>query len=249
MHETGADHAVSGQLSGGSKPGRAGNCRIGTVVVVIGAAVTAGVLAGLAIAVPLGAIGVLILQEGLTGGWRPAAAAATGVALVDFGYATVAAAAGTGVTALLAGRARVVQLVGAVVLLAVAARGLITLRRAAGPAPETWPVGGEPRGPDAGRAGAPVGRVLRRFVAMTAVNPLTAIYFVVLAAGLGATVAGWRAGSAFVVGVFVGSWAWQLVLAGIGTFAGARLPRWARTGTSVAGYLIVIGYALRLAVG
>jgi hypothetical protein len=92
-------------------------------------------------------------------------------------------------------------------------------------------------------------RVLRRFVAMTAINPLTAIYFVVLAAGLGHRVTGWRAGSAFVLGVFVGSLGWQLVLAAIGSFAGARMPGWARTGTSVVGYLVVLGYALRLAVG
>ena len=43
----------------------------------------AGALAGLGVALPLGAIGVLIVQEGITGGWRPASAAGTGVALVD----------------------------------------------------------------------------------------------------------------------------------------------------------------------
>jgi arginine exporter protein ArgO len=205
------------------------------------AALTSGLVAGLAVALPLGAIGVLILQEGLRRGWPAAAAAATGVALVDLGYATLAAAAGTGITALLAGHTRVVKLVGAAVLLAVAVHGLGALRRAR---PEP-PAGGEA----AGRPELRTGRILGRFVAMTAINPLTAIYFVVLAAGLGAAVAGWRAGSAFVVGVFAASWAWQLSLAAIGSFAGARLPGWARTATSAAGYLIVMGYAARLAAG
>jgi len=82
---------------------------------------------------------------------------------------------------------------------------------------------------------------------MTAINPLTAVYFVVLAAGLGSTVAGARAGTAFVAGVFTGSWTWQLALAGAGSVAGARLPGWARTATGTIGYLMVIGYAVTLA--
>jgi arginine exporter protein ArgO len=208
-------------------------------------AVLAGVVAGLAVAVPLGAIGVLILQEGLTRGWRFASAAATGVALVDLGYASLATAAGTAVTRALAGHTRNVQLVGAAVLLAVAARGLLALRSPADPVAGEMP-GGQNR---AARAAAGPGVVLRRFVAMTAINPLTAVYFVVLAAGLGSTVAGARAATAFVAGVFAGSWAWQLVLAGLGSLAGARLPGWARTATGAVGYLIVIGYAVALAAG
>src|SRR5690242_20072469 len=100
-------------------------------------AVLAGIVAGLAVALPLGAIGVLILQQGVRGGWRPAAAAAAGVALVDFGYAGLATAAGAGVTRALAGWTRPVQLLGAVVLAAVAARGLLGLRRAGRAA--VWP--------------------------------------------------------------------------------------------------------------
>ena len=93
------------------------------------------------------------------------------------------------------------------------------------------------------------GAVLARFVALTAINPLTAIYFVVLAAGLGRTLQGVAAGTAFVLGVLAASLAWQLVLASIGSLAGTRLPDWARTATGVAGYLTVLGYAVRLAVG
>ena len=89
--------------------------------------------------------------------------------------------------------------------------------------------------------------MLLRFVALTAVNPLTAVYFVVLTAGLGDTVAGASAGTRFALGVFLASWAWQLVLATVGALAGARLPGWARTATGVVGYLVVLGYAVRLA--
>jgi arginine exporter protein ArgO len=195
-------------------------------------ALGAGVLAGLGVALPLGAIGVLIIQEGITGGWRPAAAAGTGVALVDGAYATLAVAAGTAVTRALEGRERAVQIVGAVVLVAVAARGLARLRHHQ----------------DAGGA-LPHGRVLRRFVALTAVNPMTAVYFVVLTAGLGRVVSGGPAGAAFAVGVLLASGAWQLTLAGMAALAGARLPAGLRVATGVAGYLLVLGYAVRLAAG
>jgi arginine exporter protein ArgO len=196
----------------------------------------AGALAGLGVALPLGAIGVLIVQEGINGGWRPAAAAGTGVAIVDGGYAVLAVAAGAAVTGALAGRERAVQLIGAVVLLAVAARGLAGLARGA-------------RTASAPPEAVPHARVLRRFVALTAVNPMTALYFVVLTAGLGSVVRGPAAGAAFALGAFAASWAWQLTLAGAAALAGRRLPPWSRLATGAAGYLLVAGYAVRLALG
>jgi arginine exporter protein ArgO len=198
----------------------------------VAAALGAGTLAGLGVALPLGAIGVLIVQEGITGGWRPAFAAGTGVALVDGAYAALAVVAGAAVTGVLTGRERVVQLVGAVVLVAVAVRGLLALRRppeAGGPVPHS--------------------RVLRRFVGLTAINPTTAIYFVVLTTGLGQVVSGVAAGTAFAVGVLLASCAWQLTLAGAAALAGSRLPPGLRVATSVAGYLLVAGYGVRLALG
>src|SRR3954449_1306521 len=198
----------------------------------VAAAFGAGALAGLGVALPLGAIGVLIVQEGITGGWRPAFAAGTGVALVDGAYAALAVAAGAAVTGVLAGRERAVQLVGAVVLVAVAVHGLLALRRPLQPA-----------------APVPHYRVLRRFVALTAINPTTAVYFVVLTTGLGHVVSGTAAGAAFAVGVLLASCAWQLTLAGAAALAGSRLPRGLRLVTSVAGYALVAGYGVRLALG
>ncbi len=206
-------------------------------------ALLAGALAGLGVALPLGAIGVLLLQEGVAHGWRPAAAGATGVAVVDLAYAAVAVAAGTAIAQALAGHERAVGQVGAVVLLAVAGRGLWGVLRTR----RTGQDSAAPPGP-AGPAPS-AGRVLLRFVALTAINPLTAVYFVVLTAGLGARLAGAEARAGFVAGVFAASLAWQLVLAGAGALAGTRLPAALRTATSVAGYLIVLGYAVRLGSG
>ncbi len=199
-------------------------------------ALGAGALAGLGVALPLGAIGVLVVQEGIRGGWRPACAAGTGVALVDGVYAAVAVVAGAAVTTALSGRERAVQLAGSAVLLVVAVRGLLALR--------TWHAVGAADGPDVPRA-----RVLRRFVALTAVNPMTAVYFVALTAGLGAVVADTTSKVAFVVGALAASLAWQLTLGAVAGIAGARLPAWSRLATGVAGHLLVVGYAVRLAVG
>ncbi len=212
------------------------------------AALAAGAAAGLGVALPLGAIGVLLLHEGLTRGWRTAAAGATGVALVDLGYVSAALAAGAALNRALGGHARAIQLAGAGVLLAVAARGLAGLFRSR---PATAADVGSPGDPrlDAPGPGPSAPRVLARFLALTAINPLTAVYFVVLTTGLGATVHGRAAATAFAAGVFLASWAWQLLLAGAGALAGARLPGWARPVTGAAGYLVVIGYAVRLAAG
>jgi arginine exporter protein ArgO len=196
-------------------------------------ALLAGVIAGLGVAMPLGAIGVLLVQEGIMRGWRPAAAGASGVALVDLGYATAAVLAGALVSEAMAGHERPVRLVGAAVLLLLAARGLLVLRRPAADLGEVLAV--------------PSSHVLGRFVALTAINPMTAVYFVVLTAGLGDRVSGAERGAAFVLGVFAASLTWQLVLAAAGSLAGRRLPSWARTATSVAGYVLVVGYAVRLA--
>ena len=51
----------------------------------------AGLLAGWGVAIPLGAIGVMVVDIGMRAGLRPAAAAAAGVATADFLYAAVAA--------------------------------------------------------------------------------------------------------------------------------------------------------------
>jgi arginine exporter protein ArgO len=200
-----------------------------------------GVAAGLGIALPLGAIGVLIVREAVERGLRPAVAAAAAVALVDFGYAVLAVALGQRLAEQLAGYERVIQLVGAIALAAVVVVGLRSLwRTSRGPVPGA---------PDEPVPGAPSTRVFVRFLVLTAVNPMTAVYFVALTAGLSDRVTGGGAGLAFAVGVLVGSLSWQLVLAFGGALAGGRMTSGIRIGVSLVGYAIVAGYAVRLATG
>ena len=206
---------------------------IDTVVTPLGA----GALAGLGVAMPLGAIGVLVVQEGITGGWRPAAAAGTGVAVVDGLYATVAVAAGAAVTGALTGRERWVQLAGAVVLVAVVVRGLL---------------GSGPRGADAvrdapGGAGRPGAAQVRRADRREPDDGglLRRAHRRAWGTWSRARRRPRRSPSAR-------SWPrgrWQLSLAGAAALAGPRLPPWLRLATSLAGYLLVAGYAVRLALG
>lgn len=218
-----------------------------------------GVAAGLGVALPLGAVGVLLLQEALTRGWSTASAAATGVALVDGGYAVLAVSAGAAVTAALTGHERAVRLVGAAVLAGLAVHGALGLRRSVSRSPGRRPDEGSETAPDGVpgtvRDGVPGRReraaVLVRFVLLTAANPTTAVYFTVLAAGLTASttldLADRGRATAFVLGILLGSWAWQLVLAAAGTVAGRRLPHRARWLVGAAGHAVVLGYAVLLA--
>src|SRR5829696_3311597 len=94
----------------------------------------AGLLAGWGVAIPLGAIGVMIVDLGMRGGLRPAAAAAAGAA----------------VAGALAEHERALRLVAAAVLVAVAAIGLRMALRAPG----------DESGPAAVAAAAPGGRAV-----------------------------------------------------------------------------------------
>jgi threonine/homoserine/homoserine lactone efflux protein len=219
----------------------------------VSGAAAAGVVAGAAVALPLGAIGVLLVQEAVTVGRRTASAGAVGVGLVDTAYSAVALLAGSSVSGVLAGYERAVQLTGALLLTVVAVIGLLGVRQAirangtTGSTGSTGTTGTAEIGTDSKPVRPSARRVLARFVTLTAVNPLTAIYFVALAAGSGDTVRGFERGAAFVVGVCVASLTWQLTLVMAGSLAGARLGDRARTVTGLVGYLVVLGYAARMA--
>ncbi len=196
-----------------------------------------GALAGLGIAMPLGAIATLLLRTGITSGARVAGAGALGVAMVDVAYASLAVLAGAGVTAVIGGHERPVRLVGAAVLAAIALGGLWRASRSR-----------TSDGAPTAAVGAGAAATFARFAGLTVLNPVTAIYFAVLIAGFGA-----RLGSglghriAFVVGVGLTSAGWQLGLAAVGGVLGKGVSGRTRKGIGVAGDVVVLALAVALA--
>jgi threonine/homoserine/homoserine lactone efflux protein len=213
------------------------------------ASMATGVVAGLGVALPLGPVGVLLLQEGITSGRRAGLAAATGVAAVDGVYAVLASVFGGALAGQLTGHEHTVRLVAAVVLGAVAVHGLAGVvaksRRAArgewgaeGTAADGTPLTVRGRRP---------GSSFVRFAALTAVNPLTVVYFVTVTTALGAA-AGAAGIAVFALGVLVASWSWQAVLALTGTGAGRLLLGRGRAALPAVANTLVLVLAVGLAV-
>jgi threonine/homoserine/homoserine lactone efflux protein len=195
--------------------------------------IVAGLLAGWGVAIPLGAIGVMVVDAGMRGGLRPAAAAAAGVATADLLYAALAASAGAAVAGALEPHEHELRLGAAAVLAIVAVLGLRALRRR--PAADAAPA-------------ASGGRLYLRFLALTSINPLTVAYFAALIAGLPAVAsAPAEAKAAFVLAAGTASLSWQLALAATGATLHRRLPPSARVYTALAGNALVLGLAAHMA--
>ncbi|WP_338676438.1 LysE family transporter [Streptomyces sp. SCSIO 30461] len=196
----------------------------------------AGAAAGIGVAMPVGAMGVLLVQESLRDR-RNAVAAAAAVAVVDFAYAAVATAIGPLVASALTEVEAWVRLVSAAVLMGIAVRGLWASRHTADD--------GSPAaaGSDAGSGAA---RTFVRFAALTLVNPTTALYFTALTTAQGAELGNGAAGAVFATGVFVASLAWQQLLVAVSGIAGARIGARARAWTFRVGFGLVAVYAVRL---
>ncbi len=207
----------------------------------------AGAAAGLGIAIPVGAIAILIVETGLRRGFRLAAAAGAGAASVDGLYALVAAAFGAALAAVLAPWERPLRVVAVVALAAIALRGLLGLRALSRPADAV----GAPIRPDveaAERGGSAV-RTYGAFVAITLLNPLTVTYFAALVLGLGSTGAGPAEKAAFVAGAFLSSLAWQTLLAVVGAFLHRRLSPQLRAGVVLLGNAIILAFAIAIGAG
>ena len=197
----------------------------------------AGVLAGLAVAMPIGAIGSYLVGLAARERFAVAAGAALGIASVDGGYAVVAALGGAGLSAFVGRIAGVLTVVAAVVLVVMAARTLqLAIRRYRS---------GVAAAVGAGRL-TPL-RAYLTLIAMTAVNPATVITFAAVV--LGRTAAGdavsWWTIGLFAVGAFAASAGWQLLLAGGGSLLGRMISgRRGQLGIGVASALVMLGLAV-----
>lgn len=196
-----------------------------------------GVIAGYGIAIPVGAIAILIVDMGLRRGFPSAFMAGAGAATADFIYALLAVIAGATLAAALAPYAVPLQIASALVLLALGGFGLW----------QAWQIDSTQETTADPGANQAIGRIYLRFLGLTLLNPLTIAYF-------GALILGRDAGTTvtaldrllFVFGAALASLSWQTLLAGLGSLANQRLsPRFQRL-TSITGNLIVIALGLRI---
>ena len=198
-----------------------------------------GLLAGYGIAIPVGAVSILIVTTGMVSGFRTGFAAGAGAATADLIYATAASAAGTALVIVLQPVARYFRIAGGVALLLMAAIGFIRgVRRTKGSGDEARP---------ARSTGA--GATFVQFLGITLVNPLTVVYFAALVLGRegrGAALLVDRL--AFVVGAACASLSWQTLLAAMGSIFHGRLSDRFRAGASIAGSLIVAALGARILV-
>jgi threonine/homoserine/homoserine lactone efflux protein len=195
-----------------------------------------GVLAGYGIAIPVGAIAILIVTTGMSSGFPSGFSAGAGAATGDLVYAALAVVAGTAVARTLAPWAGPIRLVSAVVLLAIAVAGLAKARDRRLASQLEVEVGG-----------GHLARTYARFVALTMINPLTVVYFTTLVLGLEAT-DGRSTGAAvvFVAGAFLASLSWQTMLATVGALAGHGLSPRFRLIATIVGNVFIIGLAIRI---
>ncbi|MFJ6717548.1 LysE family transporter [Streptomyces sp. NPDC091259] len=200
-----------------------------------------GAVAGLGVAMPMGAMSVLLLQEAMRHR-RTAVAAAAGIAVVDLGYAASATALGPWVATSVGPVEAWVRLAAGIVLLTIAARGLRATRRARAAPPAAAPPCPAAPAPAGGRPTA----TFARYVGLTAVNPTTALYFAALTTAQGASLRTGGAVAAFLAGVGLASLVWQQLLVVVGSLAAARISPEVRLWTFRLGYGLVAAYALKI---
>lgn len=174
-----------------------------------------GAVAGLAVAMPLGAVGTYLVGLGARERIAVSAAAALGVASVDGGYAVIAVLGGAGLQTVLYEFADGLRWIAASVLVGIAIRtALLAVRR--------YRDGGGAVGRH--RELTPA-RAYASLVALTAVNPATLITFAAVAVGRSSSLGSstMLAVTLFAIGAFAASAAWQLLLTGGGNLLGRLL--------------------------
>jgi arginine exporter protein ArgO len=201
-------------------------------------ALVAGAVAGYGVAIPVGAIAALIVSLTARTSLKVGAAAALGVATADGAFATAAVLGGAALARLIAPVSTPLRWVAAAVLVALAARTAVSAWRHYAQASPVRSVKGL----------TTPGRAYLGLLGLTILNPATIIYF-------GALVLGRRADDGvsaiaevlFVVGAFLASASWQLLLAGGGSLVGRILtgPR-GRLATALVSSAVIATLAVGL---
>lgn len=193
-----------------------------------------GVVAGYGIAIPVGAIAVLIIEISLRGGFWPGFFAGAGAASADIFYALIAAVTGTIVSSFLSPYSYYLQLASGLLLLALGGWGLWLVNKNTKINPKNDLIVGH-------------GLTYFKFLGLTILNPLTVVYFGALI--LGGNVINLNTLDArywFVFGAGLASLSWQTLLAIVGALAKQHLSPRFQSLTRIIGNLVVLGLGVRI---
>jgi len=172
----------------------------------------AGFAAGLAIAMPLGAIAVLILRESMVRGVWFGLAAGAGCATVDLIFCGLAVALGASLAGAIAPALPALAAISGAVIIAIGSWQLRTaIATQAAPQDNSDVVAGSRL------------RVYLRFVGLTALNPATIVYFLALSAVVATVTTSAWGPVVFIGATFIASLLWQSTLAVIGAVIGAAV--------------------------
>jgi len=196
-----------------------------------------GIIAGYGIAIPIGPIGILIVELGIRRGFSTAFNAGAGAASADLIYATIASTAGAFLVSILAPYAYALRMISAIALIAFGVWLLYTGLRARN---EQDKVVNAMSHKD----------TYCMFLGLTLLNPVTVAYFTTLILGLTAG----RTASAgnillFVVGAFSASLSWQTLLAFVSGLTHKRLSPRLQTVTFAIGNCLVILLGILILIG
>lgn len=193
-----------------------------------------GLLAGYGIAIPVGAIAILIVNASLRCGFQAGWMAGAGAASADLFYAAVASVAGSALIKLLQPVAGPVRVISGLALILMAAYALWRQRQ---PVTTDGPV----------TAACQPWRLYGQFLGLTLINPLTVVYFTAFILGRApATAPTPAARLIFILGAGAASLSWQTVLAAVGGFARARLSTRFQSAATLMGNLLVLTLGLRI---
>jgi threonine/homoserine/homoserine lactone efflux protein len=208
------------------------------------AALIAGLAAGLAIAMQIGAVSLLLVETSVSRGMRIGVASGLGVATVDLLFAAAAAVAGGTAGAVLSEHEGEIRVVAATTLAGIALYGLVAIwaeRAKAAP-----PAARDARARAVAVGGGPGAHYLR-FFAITSVNPLTIASFAAVATSLPAGDA--AAAVAFAAGAGAASAGWHLLLTAAAGHAGRWITPGIQRGLAIGGRAAVLLIAAHLALG
>ena len=159
-------------------------------------ALVTGALVGFSIAVPVGPVGLLCIRRSLSDGRLAGFVTGMGAAAADTLYGLAAAFSLTALTTFLVDHRTSLQLFGGLFMLGL---GVATLRS-------------RPVASTADRPAHHAGIAFASAFAITATNPMTVFAFIGIFAGLNHPAADTLASMRLVLGVFLGSAAWWLIL-------------------------------------